>query len=88
MKGHGQHNTDWYVRYTPKLDEMRRAVDQIRDDPLLAGLIDADRLEADLDAWPDAPTYDGAAMSAATLRLPRTIALARYVQFMNGSNNR
>lgn len=86
MKGHGQHNTDWYVRYTPKLDEMRRAVAEIRENPMLDGLIDADQLERDLDNWPDGMTYDGEAMAAATMRLPRTIALARYVKFMNGGN--
>lgn len=86
MLGHGQHNTDWYVRYTPKLDEMRRAVEEIREDPLLDGLIDADVLQADLDRWPDSPTYEDEAMTAATMRLPRAIALARYVKFMNGSN--
>lgn len=86
MKGHGQHNTDWFVRYTPKLAEMRQAVAEIREDPLLDGLIDADQLEHDLDSWPEAPTYDGDAMMAATMRLPRTLALARYVKFMNGNN--
>jgi len=88
MKGHGQHGTDWYVRYTPRLDDMRRAVEAIREDSLLDGLIDADALERDLDNWPDAPTYEAEAMNAATMRLPRTLALARYVQFMNGNNRR
>lgn len=86
MQGHGQHNTDWYVRYTPRLADMRKAVRQIREDPLLDGLIDADQLERDLDNWPSAPTWNDEAMLAATMRLPRTIALARYVQFMNGTN--
>lgn len=86
MRGHGQHNTDWYLRYTPKLPEMREAVAEIRRNPMLNDLLDADRLEADLDNWPKQPTYNDEAMLAATMRLPRSLAMVRYVKLMQGGN--
>jgi len=87
MQGHGQHNTDWWMRMTPRVEDMRRAVAEMREDPLIDGLIDTDLLDRDLDAWPaSAAEADAGAENAASMRLPRTIALARYVRFMNGSN--
>ncbi|MFC3174975.1 asparagine synthase-related protein [Novosphingobium bradum] len=86
MKGHGQHGTDWWVRMNPRIADLRRAVAEIRRDPLLDGLIDSAVLEADLDNWPDGHTWDESMMTAGSMRLPRTIALARYVQFMSGGN--
>lgn len=86
MPGHGEHNSDWHLRLTPRLDDLRREVAAIRDDPLLAGIIDTDLLDRDLDNWPEAQTVDPEVYFPHAFRLPRAVAMGRYVRFMTGRN--
>jgi asparagine synthase (glutamine-hydrolysing) len=86
MPGHGEHNSDWHMRLTPRLDDMRREVAAIRADPVLAEIIDTDLLERDLDNWPAAQSVDPDIYFPHAFRLPRAIAMGRYVRFMTGRN--
>jgi len=86
MPGHGQHSTDWHLRLTPRLADMRREVAAIRADPLLAEMIDTAALDRDLDEWPAAATLEDRAFTRFAMRLPRAIAMGRYVRFMTGRN--
>ncbi|MFC0589906.1 asparagine synthase-related protein [Novosphingobium aquiterrae] len=86
MPGHGQHNSDWHKRLTPRRDDMRREVAAIRADPVLAGLIDTDLLLANIDNWPAAQSIENDIYFPHAFRLPRAIAMGRYVRFMTGSN--
>lgn len=86
MPGHGQHSTDWHLRLTPRLADMRREVAAIRADPLLAGIIDTTALDRDLDEWPTETTLEEHAFTRFAMRLPRAIAMGRYIRFMTGQN--
>lgn len=86
MPGHGEHNSDWHLRLTPRLEDMRREVAALRDDPLLAGIIDTELLERDLDNWPTAQSVDPEIYFPHAFRLPRAIAMGRYLRFMTGRN--
>lgn len=86
MTGHGQHNSDWHKRLTPRIADMRREVQSIKTDPVLAAMIDTDVLEHNLDHWPAAQTVADEVFYPHAFRLPRAIAMARYVRFMTGRN--
>lgn len=87
MPGHGQHNSDWHKRLTPRRDDMRREVEAIRADPLLAEMIDTDLLLHNIDNWPDAQSVEDDVYFPHAFRLPRAIAMGRYVRFMTGQNS-
>ena len=86
MPGHGQHNSDWHKRLTPRLDDMRREVAAIKSDPILAAMIDTDLLEQNLDNWPAAQTVADDVFYPHAFRLPRAIAMGRYIRFMTSRN--
>ena len=86
MPGHGQHNSDWHKRLTPRLDDMRREVAAIKSDPILATMIDTDLLEHNLDNWPAAQSVADEVFYPHAFRLPRAIAMGRYIRFMTNRN--
>ena len=86
MPGIGIQHTDWHARLTPLRDELRSEIGKLRSHPILGEIVDVDRLEADLDRWPDKPTLDNDAYFACAVRVPRTIAMARFVRYMTGEN--
>lgn len=87
MPGHGQHNSDWHKRLTPRREDMRREVEAIRNDPILKDLIDTDLLMHNIDNWPEAQSVDDDIYFPHAFRLPRAIAMGRYVRFMTGRND-
>ena len=87
MPGHGQHNSDWHKRLTPRRDDMRREVEAIRSDPILAEMIDTDMLLENIENWPAAQSVEDEVYFPHAFRLPRAIAMGRYVRFMTGQNS-
>ena len=86
MPGHGQHNSDWHMRLTPRRADMRREIEAIRDDPVLKDMIDTDLLLDAIENWPAAQSVEDDVYFPHAFRLPRAIAMARYVRFMTGQN--
>ena len=86
MPGHGQHNSDWHKRLTPRLDDMRRELAAIKTDPILAAMIDTDLLEYNLDNWPAEQSVADDVFYPHAFRLPRAIAMGRYIRFMTARN--
>ena len=86
MPGHGQHNSDWHKRLTPRREDMRGEIEAIRDDPILKDMIDTDLLLDSIENWPEAQSVDDDVYFPHAFRLPRAIAMARYVRFMTGQN--
>jgi hypothetical protein len=65
---------------------MRREVEAIRSDPILADMIDTDLLMENIDNWPEAQSVEDEVYFPHAFRLPRAIAMGRYVRFMTGRN--
>jgi asparagine synthase (glutamine-hydrolysing) len=86
MPGHGQHNSDWHLRLTPRLEDMRRDIEAIREDPILAEMIDTQLLLDSLDNWPATQSVDDSVFIPHGFRLPRAVAMGRFVRFMSGRN--
>lgn len=86
MPGHGEHNSDWHKRLTPRLGDFRREIALLRSDPLLGEMIDADLLDRTLDEWPEHQTVEIDTFYAHAFRLPRAVLMGRYVRFMTGRN--
>lgn len=86
MTGHGQHNSDWHKRLTPRIEDMRREVAAIRSDPILGAMIDTDLLAQNLDTWPAAQSVADEVFYPHAFRLPRAIAMGRYIRFMTNRN--
>ncbi len=86
MPGHGQHSSDWHKRLTPRIGDMRREVAAIKSDPILGPMIDTDILEHNLDNWPAAQSVADEIFYPHAFRLPRAIAMGRYIRFMTNRN--
>lgn len=87
MPGHGVQAADWHLRLTPRRDDMRREVEAIARDPVLSGIIDTDMLTANIENWPAAQSVEDSVYFPHAFRLPRAIAMGRYVRFMTGQNS-
>lgn len=83
---YGDFNVDWHARMQPRLAELRREAEGLRDHPDLAGLIDVDRMVATLDDFPESTPDGQAEQSTLRFALPAVIAVGRYLDFVSGRN--
>ncbi len=78
--------SDWHALLTPRVAEMRTAVQAARANPQLDRFIDFDALDRTLDNWPEASSLDDAIYFPCAFTLPRALAMVRYAEFMTGRN--
>lgn len=84
---YGRQNVDWFHRLTPRLDELRRDLRHIADQPELAPYVDVDRALAMLDDWPTNDAEFAAREADLRFVLPSTILMSKYVDFVTGRNS-
>ena len=85
-KRYGLHNCDWHERATPRLAEWGRAIRAAKEDPMLSGVLDFDRLERLIADWPAQSTLDRDTMVRFVGALPRAVSAARFVSYATGAN--
>ena len=78
--------SDWHGLLTPRVPEMRAALQAARANPELDRFIDFDGLDHTLDNWPERSTLDDEVYFPCAFTLPRALAMVRYVEFMTGRN--
>ena len=81
----GTQHSDWHALLTPRVPEMRAALQAARADPDLA-FLDFDRLERTLNTWPTQSSLEDDVYFPCAYTLPRALTIIRYVQFMTGRN--
>ncbi|MGC1271864.1 MAG: asparagine synthase-related protein [Croceibacterium sp.] len=84
---YGRQNVDWFHRLTPRLDDMRRDLRHIADQPELADHVDVDRALATLDDWPTSDDEFARRENDLRFVLPSTILMSKYVDFVTGRNS-
>lgn len=84
---YGRHNADWHARLTPRRAELRAEAERFRENPVLAGLLDIDRLIALLDDWPDHTPLDPTVALPREVAITRAIQAARFTHFVSGRND-
>jgi asparagine synthase (glutamine-hydrolysing) len=83
---YGRHNADWFPRQTERVDDMKRMVQRIADQPELAPHVDIERAMMLLDNWP--AEQPAASHVEAELRfvLPSILLMSQYIDFVTGRN--
>lgn len=84
---YGRQNVDWFHRLTPRLEDMRRDLRHIADQPELAPYVDVDRALAMLDDWPANDAEFAARENDLRFVVPATILMSKYVDFVTGRNS-
>jgi asparagine synthase (glutamine-hydrolysing) len=83
----GLQSADWHLRLGRERMELRAEIDRLARDPAMDARFDLKRLRSALDAWPDkTPVGDWRATTTLWLALPRALATARFIQFVEGRN--
>ena len=83
---YGMHNTDWHMRLTPRLRELRARVEAMIEHPLIGPMIDADKARALLDEWPTESPDDPGFGCAWRFDLPGALLVTDFVNAMTGRN--
>ncbi|MFM5884495.1 MAG: asparagine synthase-related protein [Novosphingobium sp.] len=83
---YGEHNSDWYLRLTPRRAELRRAASALRDHPQLGALLDTAAMEQAIDAWPDQAPQAPDTINQLRFYLPAMLYVARFVDHTTGRN--
>ncbi len=81
----GAQAADWHVRLGRERAALTHEIAALRGNPTMARRFDLDRLGDALAAWPTR-TPDGAARQRLQLALPRALATARFIHFVEGTN--
>lgn len=81
----GLQTADWHLRLYRQRNEMIAEIDRLRDDPAVTEILDLDRMRRALEELPSStPVGDEADFPQTAL--PRGLAMASYIRFMEGSN--
>jgi len=83
----GLQAADWHLRLGRERQDLQSELDELAKDPGMAARFDLPRLRAALAGWPAAtPIEDRRALQTLRLALPRAIATARFIQYVEGRN--
>jgi len=81
------HVPDWHARMSPRLDDLRRAVIAMADQPDLKDIVNVDFAMELIDNWPqDMPGHDEERYYDLQFFLPATLLISQYLDFVTGRN--
>lgn len=82
----GLQSADWHLRLGRQRAALREELDRLSEDSAMTHRFDLASLKAALDDWPAKTPDNGEQKQRLLLALPRTIATARFIRFVEGSN--
>ena len=80
----GLQTADWHLRLGRQRGELIAEIDRLCEDESVSEMLDLDGLRQSLADWPQVPR--GPAISRLALALPRALATARFIRFVEGRN--
>ncbi len=83
----GAHNPDWHVHLSRRRGELAETLESLRDHPVLADMLDLDRLQNLLEDWPETTPLDPAEAMPRAFALTRALTAASFVRYAEGRND-
>ena len=83
----GRQAADWPIRIARDRPALLAELDRLAQDPAMARRLDVPRLSAALKAWSPASATDAALTDTIEHAVPRAIATARFIRFVEGTNS-
>ena len=78
---------DWHVRLGRERATLRAEIERLEGDATMAHRLDLGKLKAALDDWPAETPIGGPLSQMLNLALPRALATARFIRFVEGRND-
>ncbi|MFO0993129.1 MAG: asparagine synthase-related protein [Hyphomicrobiales bacterium] len=86
-KRQGLQAADWHLRLGRERSVLQTEVERLSKDPGMEARFDLKRFRAALKHWPQStPVDDARALKTLWLALPRALATARFIQYVEGHN--
>lgn len=83
----GLQAADWHLRLGRQRGDLMRELDRLSGDPVMAKRFDLPKLKAALVDWPEQTPIDGEpSAQMLQLALPRGLAAARFIRYIEGGN--
>jgi len=82
----GRQAADWPLRLARQRQALIIELDLLADDPAMAARLDLPRLKKALEEWPQDSAGQRSSNMAIQLAIPRAIATARFIRFVEGTN--
>ncbi|MBL8894027.1 MAG: asparagine synthase [Rhizobiales bacterium] len=84
-KRHGLQSADWHLRLGREREILRAEIDRLSEDPAMEARFKLKRYRSALARWPQmTPVDDPRALRTLFLALPRALATARFIQYVEG----
>jgi asparagine synthase (glutamine-hydrolysing) len=83
----GLQSADWHLRLGRQRGELMRELDRLSQNPVMAKRFDLPKMKAALVDWPEQTPIDGEPSTRILkLTLPRALAAARFIRYVEGAN--
>ena len=86
-KRRGLQAADWELRLKRQSDDLRAELDRMSDYPAMARRLDIKGLALIMDQWLAGTKLDENSLQRLKLALPRALTTARFIRFVEGSND-
>ena len=85
-KKFGAQAADWYPRLTRARDYIAQEAKRLSENPEVASILDMQRLNAILDAWPDRQPAEYTPEEEHLLAVPNALGAAYFIENLVGTN--
>jgi asparagine synthase (glutamine-hydrolysing) len=85
-RARGMQSPDWYEKLERRRDELRADIKGLATSQLAARFVDFARLEQAIAHWPDGDWYTRRIITEYQLALPRGVAAARFLRWIEATN--
>jgi asparagine synthase (glutamine-hydrolysing) len=86
QKRFGTQAADWYPRLTRQRNQIAKEVKRLAENPVVASILDMQRLNAILDSWPDRQPAEYTPEESRLMAVPDSLGAAYFFENMTGSN--
>jgi asparagine synthase (glutamine-hydrolysing) len=84
----GRWDADWHLRIGRRRGEYLAEFDRLAENERIAGMIDLSRLRGAIDDWPEHTEIDPQKSAPRQYAVPRALLTARFVNYVEGRNER
>ena len=84
----GRWDSDWHLRIGRRRKDFLAEIDRLEADPRMSAMLDLPRLRAALEDWPDHTETNPQQYYGREFAVPRGLLAARFVNYVEGRNDR